>query len=196
MLFYTLCKKSLNIIPTIWCNIKYEGLENIPKSGAYIIVSNHRTNFDPSLIGAKISRQIFFMAKKELFKNKLLAVILKNLGTFPVERGSKDDDAMRQALNILSKGEILFMFPEGTRSKTGELLKFKSGASLIALESKVNILPAVIKYSGKLKFQKKVIIRYGELIKIDSLNITENRVKNIKMITSTILKQITELLEL
>lgn len=123
---------------------KIIGLENIPPSGGAIIASNHVSLFDPPVIGTAFSRTIHFMAKEELFSNPLIGWFLKNLKAFPVRRAAADRTAIRHAIGILENGELLGLFPEGTRSTTGQLGKPETGLAMIALKTGVSIIPTAV----------------------------------------------------
>lgn len=141
--------------------LEIRGAENIPQSGRVILCPNHTSNADPIILGISCKRQVFFMAKKELFKNKLFGKILSKLGAFAVDRGNRDKQAINSAEEVLQKGNILGLFIEGTRSKTGEFLKPKNGAAMISCSTNTPIIPVCIR--GKKQnvvkaFRKNVII--------------------------------------
>lgn len=122
---------------------KVSGVENIP-AGGVIIAANHLSLWDPPVIGTAIPRRVHFMAKEELFANPVFGRIISNLGAFPVKRGAADRTAIRAALTILGQGSILVIFPEGTRSKNGQLGNPEPGLALLALKAGVPIVPAAI----------------------------------------------------
>ncbi|MBR1779515.1 MAG: 1-acyl-sn-glycerol-3-phosphate acyltransferase [Clostridia bacterium] len=150
--------------------LKITGMENIPKSGRAILCPNHTSNADPVILAISCPRQVFFMAKKELFSNKFLRKILLYLGAFPVDRGNRDKGAINIAEEVLQKGNILGLFIEGTRSKTGEFLKPKNGAALLACNTHTPVVPICISGGNQKRvraFRKNVInigspIYYGE----------------------------------
>lgn len=125
---------------------RVRGLENLPAAGGLIIASNHISNFDPPLIGCALplTRRIHFMAKIELFKNPLFGRIIFALGAFPVRRGLADRTAIRTALALLESGEVVGIFPEGTRSKSGTLGRAEPGMGMIAVKAGVPVVPAAI----------------------------------------------------
>lgn len=168
-------------------SVKVVGLENIPKDRNFILCSNHRSYVDPVFLAVKLKQPLTFMAKKELFEKPVLGVLIKALGAFPVSRGKGDTGAVDKAISSINEGKVLAIFPEGTRSKTGKLLRFKSGSALIAHKTGVDIIPACICYEGKLGFRKRVVVRYGESISNEQLNITET--------SSTELKEASKLLQ-
>jgi 1-acyl-sn-glycerol-3-phosphate acyltransferase len=123
--------------------MKFEvkGKENIPQIGSILVVSNHLSVSDPVLIGLVLGRKINYMAKEQLFRNKIADWILRSLGAFPVFRGSSTRDALRQAEIILKEGKALGMFPEGKRSMQNTLQPAQLGTALLACHSNVPILP-------------------------------------------------------
>ena len=143
-------------------NIKVEGLENIPTDCGVMITPNHTSNWDPALIGGIYPGKVHFMAKAELFKNKLFGALLKALGAFPIARGDVDLDAIKKAIKLLRNNETVIIFPHGRRIGQGEDVPIKEGAVMIALRSRVKIVPVYI--SGEYKFRHKIIVRFGEAV--------------------------------
>jgi len=135
--------------------MKYDvkGVENLPREGAAILVANHVTNFDVFPMQFAIPRVIFFMAKAELMKNPIMDVLLRNLSAFPVNRGEKDQWSMDHAMKVLRHGQVLGMFPEGTRSKGRGLSVAKTGSARLAIEANCPLLPMTV--LGSDRFFKK-----------------------------------------
>lgn len=129
------------------------GLENFPRQGQVILAANHVTNFDVFPVQFALPRPIFFMGKAELFRNPLLEVFLRNLGSFPVNRGEKDLWAMRHAAKVLKRGQTLGMFPEGKRSKGRGLSVAKTGVARLAIETDCPIV--LVAVTGSDKFFKR-----------------------------------------
>ncbi|MBE6859847.1 MAG: 1-acyl-sn-glycerol-3-phosphate acyltransferase [Ruminococcus sp.] len=149
----------------IWYNIKFEGKENVPKDESAIYASNHRTYADPPLIVLGVKRRFSFMAKEELFKNKLFAWLISSLGAFPVSRGKGDTSAIDTSVEKLKSGRNLVIFPEGTRSKDGKVGKGKTGAALVSAMSGAKVVPVGIVFEGtKLRFRSKIRVIYGKPI--------------------------------
>ena len=101
----------------------------IPAEGGVILASNHMSFADPVLLGLSEKRRLFFMAKQELFKNKFAASVIRALGAFPVERGAGDGKALKTGEDILKEGNVMTIFIEGTSTKTGDLLRPRSGCA-------------------------------------------------------------------
>lgn len=135
--------------------------DKVPASGPVVLVSNHESMLDMFLIGYRIPRYVKWMAKEELFKNKLLGKLLMALGAYPVRRGSRDVGAARTTKILLEQGEIIGIFPQGTRSKgRGQSLPVKPGFIRFAVEGDAMIQPVAI--WGKIRLFGKVYVRFGE----------------------------------
>jgi len=123
------------------------GADNVPREGAVLIVANHVNAADPILLMLAIPRWVTFMAKEELFRNWLLRRVLTDAGLIPVARGGNVQqrmEVMRQAEGLLAGGHALAIFPEGSRSHSGELQEGKGGAALLAIHAGVPILPVAV----------------------------------------------------
>jgi 1-acyl-sn-glycerol-3-phosphate acyltransferase len=123
-------------------NIK--GLENVPKKGACILVSNHMNIAEPPLISSRFPRRIIWMAKKELFQTPILGLMYILSGQIPVRRFEADLKALRLSMRALKRGHVLGMFPEGTRSRDHQLHTAEPGTALIALRAGVPIVPCAV----------------------------------------------------
>lgn len=118
---------------------------NLPSSGPAIIVSDHKCNIDPVLIGLLFDRPLKFMAKKELFAFGPLGRLITALGAFPIDRGAGDRHALERALEVLSAGDVLLMFPEGHRFKDEEIHDFLPGVGMLALRSGAPVVPMAMR---------------------------------------------------
>ncbi|MBR2714864.1 MAG: 1-acyl-sn-glycerol-3-phosphate acyltransferase [Ruminococcus sp.] len=163
--FYSFCRALLNPIIKILFRTKYINPHNLPVKGSYILVSNHISAFDPIImaVGQK-NRYIHFMAKAELFKNKFLTWLFLSIGCFPVDRGKSDKSSVKHFENVVNDGHVMGIFFEGTRSKTGEFLKPKNGASLIAYNTKTPVIPVCIT-----KTKKNTICHFGDPVSLEEL---------------------------
>ena len=126
----------------IYLRMERIGREHIPDEGPVILASNHRSFLDPFVIGTMTRRPVYYVAKKELFTyNRVLSWLLNALGAFPVDRGAGDQDTIETAKIILERGEIVLMFPEGTRTRPGALGKPRRGVGRLALETGAPVVP-------------------------------------------------------
>jgi 1-acyl-sn-glycerol-3-phosphate acyltransferase len=143
--------------------IKTIGLEHFPKEGGVLLCSN----LDPPVVGITANRPVYFMAKEELFSVPLLGKLVPHLNAFPVKRGMSDREALRKGLNVLKEGKVLGLFPEGTRSKDGELKKGLAGAGFFALRTDAKVVPCAI--IGPYKPFRTLTVVYGKPIELDEL---------------------------
>lgn len=120
------------------------GREHLPRSGPLLLASNHRSFLDPFVIGTLVRRPVYYMAKRELFEKRWLALILNALGAFPVDRGAADGDAMSTARTILERGDCVVIFPEGTRVRPGPLGDARRGIGRLALETGAPVAPVAL----------------------------------------------------
>jgi 1-acyl-sn-glycerol-3-phosphate acyltransferase len=143
------------------------GVENVPKSGALILAPNHFSQMDHFFTGLYLRRQIRFMAKSQMFGTPVLTYVYSHGGVFPVRRGHHDEEAFKTAFTILERGEMLLVYAEGGRSRTGELGEVKPGIGRIALESGAPVVPVAIHGSASVRRWKrlrfpKVTVQFGE----------------------------------
>jgi 1-acyl-sn-glycerol-3-phosphate acyltransferase len=120
------------------------GREHIPAEGPVIIAANHRSFLDPFVIGTMARRPMYYVAKEELFRKRWMAWVLSSLGAFPVKRGVGDEDSIATAESILARGDIVLIFPEGTRTRPGSLGKPKRGVGRLALETGAPVVPVAV----------------------------------------------------
>ncbi|MBR1481639.1 MAG: 1-acyl-sn-glycerol-3-phosphate acyltransferase [Ruminococcus sp.] len=145
----------------------------IPKEGGVIIASNHLSYSDPPLLGLSSKRRMYFMAKAELFRNKFFGALIRALGAFPVERGAGDGKAIKTGEDLLREGNLMTIFIEGGRTKTGELMRPRSGCALVAQQMQIPVVPACITIVGNPKwiFAKRVV-EFGEPLTPQQLGLT------------------------
>jgi len=146
-LYYRLPWSIVRVFATIYCRLRISGTENIPATGGFIVASNHIAGGDPPFVSSAVKRELYFLAKKELFRNFFLRILITSLNSIPVNRGVFDWNALVKAEKALKGGYGLILFPEGTRSKTGELGSGKPGVGMLARKAMVPIVPAYIENS-------------------------------------------------
>lgn len=175
---------------------KVSGVDNIPKTGGVLICANHISLLDPPVIATAIPRQLHYMAKEELFRIWGFGRLIRNLNAFPVRRGTADRTAIRTALGLLIAGEVVGMFPEGTRSKTGILGNPEPGVSLIAARAGVPIVPAAITGTNQFFCNGNILphfsVKFGKPIPIEQGKIDKEA---LDALSQTIMNEISNLLK-
>jgi 1-acyl-sn-glycerol-3-phosphate acyltransferase len=147
--------------------------DNIPAEGPVIVAPNHFSFLDHFFVAAFMRREVHFMAKSQLFKRPM-QFIYDHGGVFPILRGRRDEEAMKTAHAVLARGDVIVMYAEGGRSRSGELGEVKPGIGKLALESGAMVVPTAIsgtqhtRHWTRLKFPK-VTVRYGDPIKFDQV---------------------------
>lgn len=172
------------------------GKKNLPKDGPFIVCCNHLSNFDPVILSLTQKRQIYYMAKAELFENKFFACLIRKLGAFPVHRGSGDTNAINEAEEVVKDGRLLGIFIEGTRSKTGEFLRPKSGPSIIAHKMNVPVIPVCITPKNKkVKVFQKLTISWGKPMTPEELGLKNGGGEEFRNASRRIMEEIKKLRE-
>ncbi len=124
--------------------VRYRGCENIPKTGAVLVVSNHQSHFDPPLVGAGCWRRMNYLARQTLFRFAPLGWLIRSLDAIPIDRDGLGLTGIKESLRRLKRGEMVLIFPEGTRTSNGEIAPFRPGFTVLAARSKAWILPVAI----------------------------------------------------
>ncbi|HEU4944939.1 MAG TPA: lysophospholipid acyltransferase family protein [Solirubrobacterales bacterium] len=164
---YTFVRIILSLPTLLIYRVRAIGVENVPKAGALILAPNHFSQMDHFFIGLYLRRKVRFMAKSQMFGPPVLTYVYKHGGVFPVRRGHHDEEAMKTAFTILDQGEMLLVYAEGGRSRSGKLKEVKPGIGRIALESGAPVVPVAIQGSEKVRRWKrlsfpKVTVQFGE----------------------------------
>ena len=195
--FYYVCRALVRTFFRL-TRCEFEGIEHIPPQGPVLVVANHLSLADPPLLGVMLGRKVVFMAKKELFRFRVIGCFIGGLGAFPVHRGRLDRKALRWSLELLGKGEALVIFPEGMRSRSGQLEPAFSGITLIALKSCVPIVPIGISGTEELKrfWQLKcpqIRVNIGEPFTLPSVDGKLNRAE-LTELTDVVMRRVAGLL--
>jgi len=185
MLYSFVCTLAV-ICTKIFFRLEVVGFENIPRKGGIIIASNHLSLLDPIIVAAACllgHRKIEFMAKAELFRNRIFGRFISYLHAFPISRNRRDITAIKEAMKRLKAGKVLLMFPEGQRSKDANLLDAQSGIGLLAKRTNTPILPTFIKGTdralpkgGRFIRPKKVTVYFGDLYSIEEKELSYSQI--------------------
>jgi 1-acyl-sn-glycerol-3-phosphate acyltransferase len=150
-------------------HLKVDGAENLPREGGCIIACNHISYLDPPLLGFAAGRELYYLAKEGLFDevNKFFTWLIVAYNAIPLRRDGVDISVIKHVFQLLRRGEVLVLFPEGTRSTSGELLAPKPGLGFIAWRANVPVIPAYIKGANArigeiLLGRQKIMITFGE----------------------------------
>lgn len=142
---YTFCRRVLRLFLTIYNRIEVRGLEYIPKEGGVLLVANHASFLDPPALGCAIThRSVRYMARDSLFTNPWFGRLLRGIAAVPISRERGDISALKRALDVLKSGDCLGFFPEGTRTKTGDVSDAKGGIGFLVAKAGVPVVPAYI----------------------------------------------------
>ncbi|WP_379162293.1 lysophospholipid acyltransferase family protein [Paenibacillus sp. sgz5001063] len=163
-MIYVICRGLLRLIYAVFFPLRIIGKENVPEEGGVLLCANHISLLDPMTIGIKLNRQVKYMAKAELFKVPVLGWLINKLGAFPVKRGGVSKESIKTALNTLRSGNVMGIFPEGTRNSDSGVAK--KGAASFALRSGAAVVPAAI--VGSYKPFRRITVIYGAPIDLSS----------------------------
>lgn len=189
---YIIARLICRIFLTLVGRWKIEGKEHMPLDGGVIVASNHVSYLDPVVVGCTFDRRISYLAKEELFANPVLAWVVRQLGAFPVKRGSGDRGAIRESIKLLTAGHAFGIFPEGTRSKTGQLQEGKPGAAMLAVKAQVPILPIGLKGT---KQCRNIRVKVGKPMYFPELWNEKVSKETMDEITGRIMTEIARLME-
>ncbi|HEV7941692.1 MAG TPA: lysophospholipid acyltransferase family protein [Solirubrobacteraceae bacterium] len=159
----------------IYLRLQGVGGEEVPRSGPLLLASNHRSFLDPFVIGALVRRPFYYVAKRELFARGWQAWLLQSLGAFPIDRGHSDQDAMATAKQILSRGDCVVIFPEGTRVRKGPLGAPRRGVGRLALETGAPVVPVAVIGTDQVRRgwrvrPRKVRVRFGRITRLPQMD--------------------------
>ena len=177
--------------------LRARGVENLPPAGGFVLAVNHLSSLDPWAVGMALwpKRRLRWMGKAELFK-PVLGSVLKAGGAFPVRRGAGDVDAIQTAIRLVRDGDVLVMFPEGTRRQKGLFKKFKpqrhTGAARIALAAGAPLVPAAVKGTERLSRLAPLRVAYGTPIDLGDLQ-TRQRKEAAEIATERLMDEIERL---
>jgi len=164
---YTLARIILTIPTILIYRVRAIGVKNVPKDGPLVLAPNHFSQMDHFFVGVYLKRKIRFMAKSQLFGPPVLTYIYKHGGVFPVRRRHPDEEAIKTARILVEQGEMLLVYAEGGRSRSGRLGEPKPGIGRIALETGAPIVPVALHGSERVRGWKrllfpKITVQFGE----------------------------------
>ena len=178
---YWIVRAILQPAIVLWFRLGRFGREHVPSEGGVILVANHKSFLDPFVIACCVRRPVYFVAKRELFERRWQGWLLNALGAFPIRRGESDEESIETAKAIVRRGDVVVIFPEGTRiRKPGELGKPKRGAGRMVLETGVPVVPIAV--TGTERARRgwrirpvKVRVRFGPALRYPSVETASPR---------------------
>jgi len=174
------------------------GAERVPRSGPVIIASNHVSYSDPPVVGSAVPREVYFLAKEELFGNPAFGWLISRYNAIALRRAVGDIGAVRRAVDLLKQGRAVLMFPEGTRSLGGALLKPKPGVGLIACLAGAPVVPAYVTGTNRLGRallrRAELRVSFGEAVTVGMLpqSCSSDR-ERYQMLTDEVMRRIADL---
>lgn len=162
-------------------HLHVEGRENIPPSGPAILTPNHKSDWDPPLVGAASNKRwCRYMAKSELFKSRIFGYIIRQLGAFPIHRGRVDQKSFRESVRILRTGQLLTIFPEGHRIPGSGLGRFHEGPATLALMTGTPLIPVCIVGSEHMPHpDKSLAVLFGRQIPVTKQKPTKEKIDDL-----------------
>ncbi len=157
---YRIVRVFLRMLCRLLYGLRVEGAEKVPREGGMILAVNHTSYIDPVLAGCGCPRELRYFAKRELFRNRFFAALIRAFGAFPVDRGAVTRETLREVRRILGGGGVLLMFPEGTRSLDGKVRDARAGLGVMALGAGVPVVPT---YLHGTREMRRRLFRRGRL---------------------------------
>jgi 1-acyl-sn-glycerol-3-phosphate acyltransferase len=171
-LWYELLKRMLQLAGVLALGVRHWGRENIPRSGGVLVVSNHQSHLDPILVGIGCPRRMNYVARETLFRFAPFAWLIDSVGALPLNREGMGLKGIKESLKRLKRGEMVVIFPEGTRTRDGAIGPFRSGFTTLAVRADAAILPMAIEgaFQAWPRWRKfpglgRIRVRYGAPIR-------------------------------
>lgn len=199
-MFYSIVRLIVLLFFKIALGFKVYGKQNVPKRGAFILASNHVSHLDPPALSCASPRALHFMARHDLFNNWVFAALIRALNAFPVKREGADFTALKGAVRRLKAGEPLLIFPEGRRSRTGEIQAAQPGVGFLSIIAGVPILPVYVEGTATAmpkgaRFIKPrtVFVYFGKIIEPQKLRLSGDRKEACQQLSDYVLNEIKNL---
>lgn len=197
---YVIARAICRIFFKLFFQAAIRGEENIPSRGPVLIAPNHVSFLDPVAVGTAARRQLYYLARDDLFTIPFLGWLIKNLHAFPVKKDRPDPKAIKRVLQVLKRGNALLLFPEGTRSLNGKLLPGELGIGMLAWHSRATVIPVAIMGSeralpvdAKWIRREKIEVRFGKAISPEEFPKREKRRETYQALSNMIMERVREL---
>ncbi len=197
---YTIARAICRVFFKLFFQVGVRGEKNIPLRGPVLIAPNHISFLDPVAVGAAACRQLYYLARDDLFSIPVLGWLIKNLHALPVKKDRADPVAIKKALRVLGRGEALLVFPEGKRSPDGRLLPGELGIGMLAWHSRATVIPVAVIGSEKALpvgarwiRREKIEVRFGKAISPEEFPKKQNRRETYQALSDKIMEEIKKL---
>lgn len=199
-MMYFIVRNSCKLFLKTYMGFRVYGKEKIPKKGAFILASNHVSHLDPPAMSAASPRRVHFMARRTLFDNWLFHQVVGRCNLIPVDRDKGDIGAMKAAIRLLKSGKAIFLFPEGTRSETGEMNEAQPGIGYLSLMTGAPIVPAYVggtdkalPKGAKRLTRTRISVYIGEMIDPKQLDLPSDRKEAAQRLADHVVEEIKRL---
>lgn len=163
-----------NFVARVFLGLRIKGREHIPRTGGLLVACNHISYWDPPLLGIAVNRELFYMAKKSLFRNKIFGALIRAYNAIPVERGSFSRAALERAGEVVRSGNAFVIFPEGSRGDPGVLREPKPGLGMVAEKTRCPVVPAYITGSDTIKQclirRRPLVVSFGPPLRPEEID--------------------------
>ena len=170
-LWYSFLRTLVRLTAILAFGVRHTGQKNIPRQGGVLVVSNHQSHLDPPLVGMGCCRHMNYIARQTLFDFAPFGWLIHSINAIPIDRGGFGLAGIKESLRRLKRGEMVLIFPEGTRTPDGEIKQFRPGITSLAVRSRAAILPAGIEgafecWPKRHRFPRpgKIHVHYGRPI--------------------------------
>ncbi|MDZ7615879.1 MAG: lysophospholipid acyltransferase family protein [Patescibacteria group bacterium] len=181
-IWYNSLQTLLQIAAVLGWRVRHSGRENIPLEGGVLVVSNHQSHLDPPLVGMGVPRRMNYLARESLFRFRPLGWLMRSVDAIPIDRDGIGLSGIKESLRRLKRGEMVVVFPEGTRSVDGSIQAFLPGVTTLAVRSRAAILPVAIEGAFEAwprwrsyPLPGQVVVHYGEPILPDEVASMDDR---------------------
>jgi 1-acyl-sn-glycerol-3-phosphate acyltransferase len=197
--YYGITQRIVRAVFRVVFGLRISGREHLRYRETYIFASNHLSYGDPLVVGCALDREVWFLAKKELFRNRFFAWLIRAYHAIPVDREEIERKTMKRLFDLLGAGHSILMFPEGTRSPTGTLRDLKAGLGFIAAKSGVSIVPVCVTGTNRLSHcllrRRTLTVRIGPPIRIDRARLEENAKEEYRILAGMVQNEIRMLMD-
>ncbi len=177
IIFYDLCRCITGLVLCLCYRYRAIGAARVPRTGPLLFVANHQSFLDPPIVGTAINRHLDYVARVGLFKSRTLSWLIRTLHALPIRQDQPDSAAMKESIRRLEQGAAVLVFPEGSRSETGEVGEFKRGVAILLRRARCPVIPVALDGAFEAWPRRRrlprpwgrITVKYGEVIEAEEL---------------------------